>query len=206
MESFTYQGLTFALGLVSDDCQEAPWDSCDGHGPVRSEYAPYRRSVSKRPGERPLHSDRGTTWLYDWQEAMRVARSDSWGIGDERIAALTRRLGRAPTRGEIRHAAVQADFDHLAGWLNGGWCYVGVRVQLLDSDGDPIRGADESLWGVVSNDYEYHAEVARDLAHEILHSRGMLLVQRQQAWREALREAREARYWATRDVLTRRAA
>jgi hypothetical protein len=45
---------------------------------------------------------------------------------------------------------------------------VGVVVEMLDEDGEPVDGRSASIWGVESDAPAYHLELARDLAAEIL--------------------------------------
>jgi hypothetical protein len=174
MDTIELRGLTFRVDIRPDDSIGAPWAEHDGHGPVRSErYTPgsTHRNV-KRPGERVLYTDRGYSWLYDWQGAMELAKKDGWGIGPDQLAALTSKLGRAPTPGEIRVAAVQRDFDYCRGYLAGDWQWCGVIVTLLDVDIKPVQENSvtqcfESLWGMESSDYRHIDETARELASEI---------------------------------------
>jgi hypothetical protein len=162
MDSIELKGLTFRVAIEPDDgALGAPWDEHDGHGPVR-----HTRAAFKQPGERILHSDRDGQWLYDWAGAMRKAEKDGWGLSPDDTAALAQKLGRAPTPGEIRAEAVQRDFDFCRRYASGDWDWCGVVVTLLDADGEPTHER-ESLWGIESDEYSYHEEVARELAEEI---------------------------------------
>jgi len=119
-------------------------------------------------------------WAYDWQEAMRIAKRDAWGC--------------AKTGAEIE-ATVRADYESIRGWIRDDWHWCGVSVQLLDNDDEPLGGEfDYTLWGVESSG-DYWLDVARDLADDILHDRA-------KAWRSHLHEARQVRYWASRDIVT----
>lgn len=163
MDNITLKGLTFRVELVGDvGGIGAPWDEHDGHGPVR--FA--RNDDPKRAGERVLHHDRSALYLYDWAGAMRLAKKDGWGLAPDALAAFAKRLGRDPTAGEIRAEAVQRDFDYCRRYASGDWCWVGVEVTLLDVDGETTHER-ESLWGIESDSYTYHDEVARELAEEI---------------------------------------
>lgn len=182
-------GHRFRVYVEQDDINEAPWQSEDGHGPVRFDYAYYGRP-SKRPGERILHSDRGSYWFYDWQAACKMARKDGWNAEPFD----------APGRIE---RAVQADFGRLRRWLSGDWFYVGVCVALLNESGDDATNKySHALWGIESDCEEYIAEVAQELALECAKSEGITIEQRREAWRGALKEARERQHWAQRDVAT----
>lgn len=178
-------GHEFRLRVMADDTSEAPWERCDGHGPVRC-----GSSSDKRPGERLLCSSHHSRWYYDWQAACKLARKDGWNT----------KPYDAPNQIE---RAVQADFDYLRRWLNNDWCYIGVCVELLDEDGDPATDKyANAVWGIESESDEYIAEVAIEMANQCAESEGITLQQRSKAWRGALHEARERRYWASRDVAT----
>lgn len=159
-DEFEHNGNRFRVALPYDDTQDAPWEREDGHGPVTE--APRRANrhgyVSKAPGERYL----GEHWLYDFAEAVRIARRDGWrSPGDEAYIA-----GDSAKPGWLAHRAAEADFQRLADWCNGRWCYVGVVVTLLDDDGDATDES-ASLWGVESDAGDFLEEVARELAGEI---------------------------------------
>lgn len=164
MDTIELRGLTFRVDIRPDDSMGAPWDEHDGHGPVRQDCP----KQAKKPGEMILGPAGGRDWwyFYDWQSAMALAKKDGWGIGPDQLAALTSKLGRAPTPGEIRVAAVQRDFDYCRGYLAGDWHWCGVVVTLLDVDGKPTHES-ESLWGMESYDYKPLDETARELAAEI---------------------------------------
>lgn len=120
------------------DDAEPPWDNECGHGPVRH----VRSRNGKRPGERPVHTDRGDVYLYDWQAAAKLAREE-WGVKDIQ-------------------AAVQADFDYIRGYIQGRWWYCGVKVALTLHP-----QYETTLWRVDSLD-DYHKACARELAGEVL--------------------------------------
>lgn len=58
-----------------DNSHGAPWQECDGHGPV-SEWT----TRDKLPGELVLCSDHGCKHYYDYAEACRAARAEGWGF------------------------------------------------------------------------------------------------------------------------------
>ena len=151
-EIFTHPdhpGLRFRVHVEADDDRDPPWETEDGHGPVRDSHA-----ADKRPGERVLFKDRHTHWFYDWQAATKMARKDGWNV----------KPYDAPNRIE---RAVQADFDRLRRWLNNDWCYVGVCVEVIDENDAPLTEKYEhALWGIESDCDDYIAEVARELADQ----------------------------------------
>lgn len=162
MSTITVDGLTFRVTLEHDGDRDAPWDCEDGHGPV-SDWT----SRSKNAGERVLASDRSHKRYYDFAEAMKLAKRDGWGLSDEGKAKLAAKLGREPTDGEIRAEAVEQDYERMRAWCNDEWSYVGVCVQLLDTDDAPVDGYTDALWGVES-DGDYWKEVAKDCAENII--------------------------------------
>lgn len=150
-DTFQHQGHNFRIELVYDDTHGAPWDEEDGHGPV-SEWT----SRDKRPGEMILCQDRHSKRFYDFAAAVAIARAEGWDA-----APYT------GTRGERAARAAMRDFNRLREWCTDQWNYVGVVVHLLDDDGDDMNEA-ASLWGIESDDYDYHRDVAKELADEIL--------------------------------------
>lgn len=170
-DTFTRGGRNFRISIHHDSDMGAPWDEHDGHGPVRQTGIGHSGHPEKRPGERVLHTNRRTAWLYDWQAACKLARKDGWNAEPYD----------APGRIE---RAVLADFKRLQGWLDGTWYWVGIEVTLLDADGDYVDSA--SLWGIESDFGDYGQTVANELADELLHPL-------QQRWRQALAERRVQR-------------
>lgn len=173
-------GFYAVVELPCDSDHGAPWEECDGHGPV-SEWT--RRA--KRPGEWTLSSDRGSKRYYDFAEAVKIARKDGWGLCPKVLAKLTVGLGRPPTKGEIAVAAVERDFEILRGWANDEWHYVGVCVKIFDSEDEEVW--DGSVWGVEDNTGYW-----KELALEFI----------QTGIDELDTEACERTYWECRDVET----
>lgn len=166
-DTITHAGLTFRVSIPYDDGHGAPWEECDGHGPVSDwRRNGWSRYPEKAPGERVIASDRGSYRYYNVAEATRIAKRDGWGLGDADMAKLAANLGRAPTRGEVAAAAVEHDFDYLRRWCTDQWHYVGVVVTLLDSEGDETHES-ESLWGIESEATDCIAETAQELAERI---------------------------------------
>ena len=171
-----------------------PWEESDGHGPVRQIH----RRDEKRPGERIMYSGERNAcmWAYDVQAATVQAERDGWGLNDEAMSKLTSRLKRMPTKGEVLAAAVQADYEHLDGWVNDRWHWTGVAVLPVDENGD-VDDSEEfahSIWGIESGG-DYWREVAEELAGEIIRADAV-------SSETAIREAGERAFWAERDVMT----
>lgn len=186
-KTLTILGVDCLIGYFQDQDADAPWDMSEGHGPVRKTNTPHwRRHAGKKPGERPLNqADRNEyQFYYDWQEAIKLAKRDGWNTepydAPNRVAR-----------------AVQADFDFLRGYVNGNWEYVGIVCTILDADGEKTDVAD-SCWGCETFG-DYHLTSGTDMATELVN--GHLRAKRE-AWRAALHEARERKYWACRDVET----
>lgn len=160
-EPLYHNGRDFRVKVYRDESHGAPWKEEDGHGPV-SEWRHERFAFrpKKAPGERVLVYDKGSFRVYDMQAATKLAWKDGWGMGEKEIEALSLKLKRPATRGDIVHAAVERDFQYLRGWCNDEWFYVGVEVT------DELTEREESLWGVESEGH-YWREVAVELADEI---------------------------------------
>lgn len=154
---FEHKGLTFRVQYEDDVSADYPWESSDGHGPVRKSAHAHGNHGSKAPGERPMnHAGRNEyQFYYDWAAACKLARADGWNV--EPYGAPNR-IARA----------VQADFDFLSGYVNGQWGYVGVNVELIeeDEDGEYQVLDTESLWGVETFK-DYHETVGYGLADEL---------------------------------------
>lgn len=173
--------LNLRFRTERDECHGAPWEECDGHGPV-SEWT--RRD--KLPGERELCADRSSRRFYDYASAIALAKRDGWGLSAESLAKLTAKLGRKPTAGQVREAAVGADFEFLRGWCADEWQYVTVFVSLVDGDGEEL--ASDCLGGVESFG-DYWREQAADMANELLRAHAA--------------ETAERESWACRDTVTK---
>lgn len=146
MKTLELHGLTFRVTTEQDTDRGAPWEECDGHGPV-SDWT----SRDKLPGELVLNSDGRQRRYYDFAEACRIARRDGWDAPPYGTGTARQRAARA----------ARADFEHLRAWCSDEWAYMGVIVDLLDDEGDVIDS--DSLWGIDGDDV-YLDEVARDMA------------------------------------------
>ena len=145
------KGVEVCIEYLDDSDSDPPWDNSDGHGPVRiSRTVNYTGRHTKRPGERPMNSPcrNQYQYLYDWQEACRLARKDGWNTEPYDAPNQVAR-------------AVQADFDFLRGWINDDWRYVGVRVTI------PGTSFEDSLWGVETYK-DYHETCAKEQAEELV--------------------------------------
>lgn len=162
-ETITVDGLTFRVRVEPDNDSDPPWKSDCGHGEVTDWTARCKNS-----GERIIAQDRGHYRYYDYAGAMAIAKRDAWGISEADRIKLAETLGHAPTTGQIFAAAVDADYERMRAWCADEWSYVGVCVQLLDTDGAPVDGFQDALWGIESDAGDYLQEVAKDCAANII--------------------------------------
>lgn len=148
-------GRQFRVEVVRDEDMGPPWQEHDGHGVV-SEWT--RRA--KRPGELVLCEDHGSRRFYDVQESTTIAKRDGWDAPP---------YGGTP--GQKAARAVRRDFEHLRGWCNDEWQWVGVVVTELCTcpKGHEHDGETRSLWGIESGDETYLRQVADELADEMLY-------------------------------------
>jgi len=137
-------GYTALVRYDYDQDYGAPWENCDGHGPV-SEWT----SRDKAPGERILSEDRGSRRYYDYAEAMRIAKREGWDAEPYRTG----------TKGERARRAVDRDFEFLRAWCNDEWHYIGVMVTVFHNG---IEIAEDSLWGI-EDCGDYWREIAADM-------------------------------------------
>lgn len=176
--TFDQGGRTFRVNFEHDAGHEEPWNDGDGRGIV-SEWT----TRAKRPGERVIASDRSYKRYFDFAGAVAKARAEGWDAEPY-----------TGTKGERAARATEREFEFLRQWCDDQWEYLGVTVTLLDSDGEDTHHSD-SLWGVESF-ADYHQEVARELAGEIL---AELRAERT----AKAKETRERNYWAARGIETR---
>jgi hypothetical protein len=169
----------FTVSLVPEEEYRAPWDDdCIFDGvvsaaPRRSGWP--RTCGDKRPYQRIFYVGRGNdAYLFDVQQYIKVARSHG-------------------CTGKQAHEQCLASFERLRQWGNDAWSYVGVIVARVDSEGEELES--DSLWGIESDCDDYIAEVARDMADQMVRAQN-------KARYAARKESQERRYWAARDVVT----
>ena len=138
-----------------------------GHGPVSDWRRAGWRGADKRPGERPLVTDHGSTRFYDWKAAIEIAKRDGWGA-PEKVRKEWDKKGIVPTKGMIAEAAVQADYEWLKAWCEDRWHWACVHVVLLDDDGEEMDFVSYSVAGICSEDKEGILMYAKELAGEVL--------------------------------------
>lgn len=173
-------GYRAEIEIEQDNDMGPPWEEHDGHGVIVEGY-----ESEKQPGWRKL-APTGTrdVWRwYDVQASMEIAKRDWVSPKGE------------GTKGQRAAKAVETDFQHMQDWCEDRWYWVGYIVKVYDK-GDRLVG-DDSLWGI--DDEEYAIVEAKEQAKYIVEKD---MERRHDAWRSALREAREARAWAARDVRT----
>jgi len=155
-DTIELNGRTYTVRIESYNDMGAPWEENDGHGIV-SEWT----TRSKRAGELVLHADRSRRRYYDLSATLKTARADGWGLNDDARAALAARIGREPTKREVVAEAVRLDYEHLRGWCDDEWQWVGVIVL------DDTTGEQSSVWGFESTDTCGLEECAEELAQEL---------------------------------------
>lgn len=154
-EELEINGIRLTVEHLPDYTYGSPWEEEDGHGPVREVPYSWPGYVSKEPGERVLSSGRHGALVYDFREAVRIAKRDGWRAMED--------VGRTDlTPGQLAERAATADFERLRRWCNDGWSYIGVVVTREDT------GEENSLWGIESDSGDYLDEVALELARELV--------------------------------------
>lgn len=164
-DEFLHKGHKFVFTSEPDQEHSPPWKNDDGCGIVSA----WRHIDTKRPGERVLNKDGGSVRFYDWQATMKKARKDGWGVSwesenrPEQLNEFKWKLWYAGlTVGEKAALAVEQDFQRMRAWCNDDWRYIGIIVTHVRT------GRDASLWGIESDCLDYHREVAKQLADEIM--------------------------------------
>ena len=172
--------LTIRATIEHDSGHGAPWEECDGHGPV-SDWT----TRAKRPGELVLCSDGSHKRYYDFAEACRIARRDGWGYMPGKVITAQNSGGvwhswcdigaeypiynsggyadiNAAIRGvyalhratmSARQYAARAamrDYEALKAWCNDEWFWCGIEVTVTHTKSD-TELASESLWGIDAN-------------------------------------------------------
>ena len=116
--AYTYDGdsitatrddFTYTATVHHDSYHGAPWDDCDGHGPV-SDWT----NRDKLPGELILtsHTRAGQRRYYDFAEACRIARRDGWGFLPHRLTIERD----TPSKGDGRACGGWARADYFAAY------------------------------------------------------------------------------------------
>lgn len=152
IETIEIHGRDYTVTTERDTDTGAPWVENDGHGPV-SEWT----TRNKRAGEMVLCRDRQSCRFYDYQEAVKIAKRDVWGLPEY---AIKENNGVPFTPAQIAGLAALHDYEYLRKWCADEWCYIGVIATAPD-------GETASLWGIESNDDAYIDEVAKELAIQL---------------------------------------
>ena len=140
--------------IIYDEAGIIPWEESDCCGVVTK----WRDIESKRSYERVLISDRGRALFYDVQATNARAKEQGWGCAKHQHA----------TKGEERACAIEQDYQHLRGFANDAWHYVGVVLsyhQTVEGREIVLDSHSESLWGIESNS---GADYLNDTARELL--------------------------------------
>ena len=185
--SIAISGIQFEVKIVPSHDAQKPWEDA-GNGSVREASASWTGHPALKAGEKVLHQNRHHYWIFDYAGATKQAKAESWGIGDDGWAALTKKLGREPTSKEVTKAAVDKNFDYLKSWLSNDWGYVDVGITPIQLIAGVMVHVGETRWlccvqDLDSGDVIAAQEIANDYAIDILAERS------------------EQGYWNSRDVL-----
>ena len=151
-EDFVLNGIEFRLETFCDDDMREPWKEHDGHG-VISDWT----TRDKKPGERVMVSDRSSKRYYDFAETQAIALRDGWDA--EPYGTGTKR--------EQAARAVEADFRRMKAWCADDWCWIWLKVTMLDEDGEPTDEY-ETLGGIEGDSgMKYFRDEAKSMAEEI---------------------------------------
>lgn len=190
-ETIEHSGQTVRIEYFYDDTYFGayPWADCCGDVDIRTKPASYYGQTEKKPSEVIFHTNRNTAFYYDIREAHKTARAEGWCTGCDWAKGLTKR--------QIAAKAVRQNVEFWRGYLNDQWYYVGAVCTVLDSEGEETDDT-ESCWGFETFN-DYHEEAAQEMAHSLAQS---VAKRKGEAWRSALHEARQRKYWASRDIQT----
>lgn len=150
------KGFTVKATIHDDPDMGPPWKEHDGHGSVSD----WRPRDSKRPWEKILTEDRGSCRFYDWQEAIKTAKTDGWDAPP---------YGEG-TPGQRAERAVQRDFEMMQDWCNDGWWWGYVTLSVY-RNGIEVLDHAATLCGIAVNcgdDNSYLLEVANELLGEAI--------------------------------------
>lgn len=150
-----FRGHKIEISIHEDTDMGPPWQEHDGHGEVTN-----WENRDKRPGELILHTDGRSKRFYDYAATMIIAKRDGWGISEKAQKSFAAKHGRQPTKGEVCHLSVMADFEHLKGWCNDEWQWLGYTTEIITPNGERIDG--DSCWGF--EDQKYMVEEAQGQA------------------------------------------
>lgn len=207
-ETIKHAGLT--VRIVHDQNCESPLDNDEGV------FITHRKGACTPIGNTPLeqeeHEDIArriasgeliglAVYCYEHSGiALSTSRTgqfcDRWDAGQSGYIYVTKKTALDWHGGKILSKAKRAQtIKNLEGivseygrWMNGE-CY----GYVIEDDGTNL----DSCWGFIG--YEYAEEEAKRAAENCAETRAE---ERRLAWRAALKEAREARYWLTRGVVT----
>jgi len=194
-------GYCAKVELWYDECMREPWKEMDGCVVgIRTASTNYTGHISKSPNERILHKGDRNQWdyVYDFNASLAVALKDGWGCRAD-LEGMTKK--------QRAVKAVEENADWLRRWLNNEWHWIGCTVTLyrtIKGDGhfrvfDKEHEVMTESCGGFEDEGDYWKEMACELIGDAVEND---MEERRQAWRQALAEAREERYWNQRDVIT----
>ncbi len=192
-EEKEFHGLSVRIEYLSYSDMAYPWVEYDGCGVIR-EVCSYYGRPDKKPGEVIIYSDGGNYFIYDFQATTKKAKSEGWGVSDLDTTGMSKK--------QITRESVLRNMEYCRKFLNGDLFYIGIKCTVLDYDGSETEHED-SCWGFEygywGEDSEYADKEAESMAENLAKR---VKEERLNAWRKALHEAKERKYWASRDIET----
>lgn len=153
-------GLYAIVKIEYDTDYGPPWKNSASHGVV-SDW----EHQTEADGRWVLCEDRYSRRYYDWVETLKIAKRDGWGHSGDIMGAVRR------------------DYEYLRAWCNNEWYYVGVIVELYDTNDELI--SEDSCWGYESYCEDYLCSEARSWL-------GWMLVNYRKQQREKCKQERIA--------------
>ena len=158
-------GRRFMVEFEFDNDSGPPQSESDGHGHVVTPgFDPKDADELAEIIEGDGYDSTDALELHAQCAAMRHIKDDTY-YDVWRSLRTAKREGWGPTP----EAAVEADFKYIYGWYNDLWYWCGIRVTPVEVlpgealDESDLHNCAESLWGIESNDENYHKEVIAEL-------------------------------------------
>lgn len=91
-------------------------------------------------------------------------------INDAIRAVYAKHKATFPSARAYAAGAAMADYESMRKWCNNDWCWIYIRVELLDDDGDPVGDISETLGGIESYGDYWKTDAACELADQLIAS------------------------------------
>lgn len=140
-------GVLFRSGYRAEDYDPEEYADTMGFDPaIDADATALMEQAARMQMAKLLYAKQGrhdkNLYLDVW-ETLKIARKDGWGGTDH-----------------TPEEAVERMYQWMRGWYNDDWHYIGIEVT------NKSNGQRASLWGVESEDTNYHEEVIADLIAE----------------------------------------